>query len=79
MRILIADDNLQNCELLDAYLAEEPYEIAMAHDGQETLTKVAEFHPDLILLDIMMPKVATVSEVRKRLREDPVALDDFPS
>ena len=40
-RILIADDNLQNCELLDAYLTDLPYEIAMAHDGQETLNKVA--------------------------------------
>ena len=57
-KVLIADDNLQNCELLDAYLAEENYEIAMAHDGRETLKKVAEFRPDLILLDIMMPKLS---------------------
>lgn len=68
-RILIADDNLQNCELLDAYLSDEPYEIAMAHDGQETLSKVAEFKPDLILLDIMMPKLSGY-EVCKRLRAD---------
>ncbi len=68
-KILIADDNLQNCELLDAYLAEESYEIAMAHDGRETLKKVAEFHPDLILLDIMMPKVSGY-EVCKQLRAD---------
>jgi CheY-like chemotaxis protein len=73
-RILIADDNLQNCELLDAYLADESYEIAMAHDGQETLNKVAEFHPDLILLDIMMPKVSGY-EVCKRLRADPATSD----
>ncbi|WLD13265.1 response regulator [Planctellipticum variicoloris] len=69
-RVLIADDNLQNCELLDAYLADEPYEIAMAYDGQETLAKVAEFQPDLILLDIMMPKLSGY-EVCQRLRKDP--------
>ena len=73
-RILIADDNLQNCELLDAYLIGEPYEIAMAHDGQETLNKVAEFQPDLILLDIMMPKLSGY-EVCKRLRADKATKD----
>lgn len=73
-RILIADDNLQNCELLDAYLADESYEIVMAHDGQETLKKVAECRPDLILLDIMMPKVSGY-EVCKRLRTDPATKD----
>ena len=73
-RILIADDNLQNCELLDAYLADEPFEIAMAHDGQETLNKVATFQPDLILLDIMMPKLSGY-EVCKRLRADKATKD----
>jgi two-component system, OmpR family, alkaline phosphatase synthesis response regulator PhoP len=73
-RVLIADDNLQNCELLDAYLADEPYEIAMAYDGQETLAKVAEFQPDLILLDIMMPKLSGY-EVCQRLRKDPATRD----
>jgi CheY-like chemotaxis protein len=71
-KILIADDNLQNCELLDAYLSEtgEPYETAMAYDGQAALAKVAEFQPDLILLDIMMPKLSGY-EVCKRLRQNP--------
>lgn len=69
-KILIADDNLQNCELLDAYLSEsgETYEVAMANDGQDTLNKVAEFHPDLILLDIMMPKLSGY-EVCQRLKQ----------
>ncbi len=68
-RVLIADDNLQNCELLEVYLGDENVEIAMAHDGVETLTRVAEFHPDLILLDIMMPKVSGY-EVAKQLKGD---------
>ncbi len=57
-KVVIADDNQQNCELLEVYLADENYEISMAYDGQETLDRVADFHPDLILLDIMMPKLS---------------------
>tara|TARA_R110002111_G_scaffold18931_3_gene46333 strand:- start:16876 stop:17349 length:474 start_codon:yes stop_codon:yes gene_type:complete len=57
-KILIADDNHQNCELLDAYLLDEGYETFTAYDGKETLEKVAEIEPDLILLDIMMPKLS---------------------
>ena len=68
-RVVIADDNQQNCELLDAYLADEGYEIYMASDGQETLDRVAETQPDLILLDIMMPKLSGY-EVCQKLKED---------
>ena len=68
-KVLIADDNLQNCELLDAYLADEPYETAMAFDGQQTLEKVRAWHPDLILLDIMMPKLSGY-EVCQQLKRD---------
>ena len=67
-KILIADDNRQNCELLDAYLSDEGYEVAMAYDGQETLERAAGFQPDLVLLDIMMPKLSGY-EVCQRLRQ----------
>ena len=69
-KILIADDNQPNVELLEAYLAEFDCEIAMAADGHETLEKVAEFKPDLILLDIMMPKLSGF-EVCRTLKADP--------
>jgi two-component system, OmpR family, alkaline phosphatase synthesis response regulator PhoP len=68
-KVLIADDNQQNCELLDAYLADEDYEIAMAYDGQQTLDRVASWVPDLILLDIMMPKLSGY-EVCQKLKSD---------
>ena len=68
-KILIADDNQQNCELLDAYLSDENYEIAMSYDGQQTLDRVASWEPDLILLDIMMPKLSGY-EVCKQLKSD---------
>jgi two-component system alkaline phosphatase synthesis response regulator PhoP len=54
-RILIADDNEANVELMEAYLADLDCETAVALDGQETLDKVASFQPDMILLAIMMP------------------------
>ena len=70
-RILIADDNQANCELLEAYLAELDCDVAIAVDGQETLEKIESFEPDLILLDIMMPKLNGF-EVCKKIKEDPV-------
>jgi CheY-like chemotaxis protein len=66
-RILIVDDNQQNCELLDAYLADESYQIEMVYDGQQTLDAVARQQPDLILLDIMMPRLSGY-EVCHRLK-----------
>jgi PleD family two-component response regulator len=68
-RILIADDTPQSAELLEAYLAGLDCELRVAVDGEETLRQVAEWHPDLILLDIMMPKISGF-EVCKRLRGD---------
>jgi CheY-like chemotaxis protein len=69
-KILIADDNVPNVELLEAYLADVECEIAVANDGHETLKKVVEFQPDLILLDIMMPKLSGF-EVCKTLKKNP--------
>ena len=57
-RILIADDNIANVELLEAYLAGCDYEIATAADGAETLEMAESFVPHLILLDVMMPKLS---------------------
>jgi DNA-binding response OmpR family regulator len=68
-RVLIADDNPQGVELLEAYLAEGDYELRTAADGDETLVCIRDWRPDLILLDIMMPKISGF-EVCKRLRRD---------
>jgi CheY-like chemotaxis protein len=69
-KILIADDNNTNVELLEAYLDGLDCQTAVAVDGLDTLAKVAEFQPDLILLDIMMPKMSGF-EVCKKLKRDP--------
>ena len=69
-RILIADDNAANCELLEAYLDELECETAMSHDGQETIEKVRSFRPHLVLLDIMMPRLSGF-EVCRQLKDAP--------
>ena len=68
-KILIADDNPTNVELMEAFLAECDYKIAVAVDGQDTLDKTREFQPDLILLDIMMPKLSGF-EVCEKLKSN---------
>lgn len=69
-RILIADDNAANRELLEALLDKIDCEIAIAIDGQDTLSQVTSFHPDLILLDVMMPKLSGF-EVCRTLKSNP--------
>lgn len=69
-RVLIADDNEANVELLEAYLGDRDVEIAVAVDGQDTLDKAASFKPHLILLDVMMPKLSGF-EVCQKLKGDP--------
>jgi two-component system, OmpR family, alkaline phosphatase synthesis response regulator PhoP len=68
-RILIADDNEANRELLEAYLVNVECEIATSVDGRDTLDKVASFNPDLVLLDVMMPKLSGF-EVCQRIKSD---------
>jgi DNA-binding response OmpR family regulator len=73
-RVVIADDNPQGVELLEAYLAGADYEVRTAADGEETLRLVHEWQPDLILLDVMMPKISGF-EVCKRIRANPETRD----
>lgn len=69
-RILVAEDNAQGAELLEAYLADSGYEVNTAADGDSTLRLVREWKPDLVLLDIMMPRMSGF-EICKRLKADP--------
>lgn len=67
--ILVVDDDQQNLELVQAYLEDIECETVAAHDGIEALEKVAKNKPDLILLDVMMPKMSGF-EVCRRLKLD---------
>ncbi len=69
-RILIVDDNPTNVKVLQTRLAAEGYEVVTAGDGEEGLAAARREKPDLILLDVMMPKVDGL-EVCRRLRADP--------
>jgi adenylate cyclase len=68
-RILVVDDNPANVDILRARLEAQGYEVVTATDGEEALAAVAKHLPDLILLDVMMPKLDGV-EVCRRLRAD---------
>jgi len=68
-RILIVDDNAANVDILRARLHTHGYEIVTAADGEEALAAAHEHLPDLILLDVMMPKLDGI-EVCRRLRAD---------
>lgn len=57
-RILVADDNAANVDLIKMQLKNSGYELESSCDGADTLEKVKSFHPDLILLDLMMPVIS---------------------
>src|SRR5438477_5618461 len=63
--VLIVDDNPQNVELLQAFLESLPVKIVTACDGVDALEKVEQHKPDLILLDIMMPRMSGFQVCRK--------------
>ena len=66
-KILVVDDDKNICELLRLYLVKEGYSVTMAHDGEAALTDFDKLHPDLVLLDVMMP-VLDGWEVCRKIR-----------
>jgi len=56
-KILIVDDELKIRELLEARLSSEGYEVTQAKDGEEAVLMAKKYLPDLILMDVMMPKM----------------------
>ena len=69
-RILIVDDSETNRDILVTRLATHGYDLSQAADGEEALAAAREQLPDLILLDVMMPKLDGI-EVCRRLKGDP--------
>ena len=72
--ILVVDDNQQNLELLQAYLEDIDCLTIPATDGAEAMEIVAKQPPDLVLLDVMMPKMSGF-EVCKRIKNSPQTSD----
>lgn len=73
-QILIADDEQDILEIISYNLTKEGYEVYTAKDGNEAIEKAQQIHPDLIILDIMMPKKTGV-EVCQILRSQPLFQD----
>jgi adenylate cyclase len=64
-RILIVDDNEKNRDILRTRLGRQGYELIEAADGEEAVAAARQHHPDLILLDVMMPKVDGIEACRQ--------------
>lgn len=56
-RILIVEDDADSASILDAYLRKDGYCVAIAHDGSQAVRLYAQLHPDLVLLDLMLPEM----------------------
>ena len=67
-KILLVDDDKEIVETLKLRLIREDYEVVTAYDGEEALAKVKQDNPDVILLDLLMPKLNGF-EVLKEIRE----------
>ena len=67
-KILVVDDDINICELLRLYLTKEGYQVTVANDGEEGLEKFNQVKPDMVLLDVMMPKMDGL-EVCRRIRK----------
>jgi len=64
-KILIVDDEEWVCTLVGRYLEQAGYEVATASDGEKAITKFESFHPDLIVLDWMLPKLDGLEVARR--------------
>jgi CheY-like chemotaxis protein len=69
-KILLVEDNLELRNLYETYLKANGYEISTAGDGEEGIKVAKEYQPELIFLDVMMPKMDGF-QVLKILRHDP--------
>lgn len=72
--ILVVDDHEQNLELLEAYLEEVGCRIRLARDGVQAMAEVSVEQPDLILLDVMMPKMSGF-QVCREVKNNPATRD----
>lgn len=68
-KILVVEDERELAELISSQLKENNFDVKIAYDGIEGLEKALSFHPDLILLDIILPKMDGMA-LLKKLRED---------
>jgi DNA-binding response OmpR family regulator len=78
-KVLLVDDDVEFCEATKLLLESKDYEVAMAHNGKEGLERVRVEHPNLVILDVMMPEmngydVCVVLKADPKLKRIPVIL-----
>ncbi|NLA27958.1 MAG: response regulator transcription factor, partial [Firmicutes bacterium] len=76
-RILVVDDERPIAEILQYNLEKEGYEVILAYDGEEALERLEQDHPDLVLLDIMLPKkdgFTVCREIRAQQKRIPIIM-----
>ena len=71
MNILVCDDDKEIVEAIEIYLAQEGYDVLKAYDGEEAVTMMKENKIDLLIIDIMMPKLDGIRATLK-IREDKI-------
>ena len=77
LKVLTVDDNRTNLQILQVFLKKLGHEAIAAEDGAQALAKYEEHHPDLVLMDIMMPVMDGLEATRRFGRYRPIA--GFPS
>jgi CheY-like chemotaxis protein len=73
-QILVVDDEPYNRSMMEFMLLAEGYQVAQAHDGRQALLMARNAHPDLILLDVMMPGLSGY-DVADQIKDDPRTAD----
>ena len=68
--VLIADDSVLTCELFSEYLTYQRFEVIFAHDGETAVTLALQARPDVVVMDLSMPRLNGVAAI-ERLKSDP--------
>lgn len=68
-RLLIADDDIELCDLLKDYLQREGFTVNLAHDGQTALHNISRYNPELLILDVMLPQKSGFDVLRELRRQ----------
>jgi putative two-component system response regulator len=69
-RVLVADDDDSSCELLEEILKREDFDVITASDGQQAFERFLQYQPDVVLVDLQMPRLDGL-EVCRRIKADP--------
>ena len=77
-KILIVDDDEAIAELVSLYLAKECFDTMMVHDGEKALVAFDTYHPNLVLLDLMLPGIDGIRSAARSVRGQIHRLSCFP-